>query len=202
MSNDPEVKDLEDLIGSSKQIALVNIGSFQHIVLAKALDNAGLDPHALDSNIVAMAHPDGMAALQSGNVSCHLTSSPYIFTERADSSFHELTEVNDAWGPEDSFIVGVASSTLHDDEDLYNAVCTGIERAMEFITDSAEDAAAILCEFDGNTAEEELEYLEKGVYTPQTSKLFEMATFLSDAEFIDKKIESYSDLVYSNVTGD
>lgn len=202
MTSNPSIAKLEDLVGSSEQIALVNIGSFQHIVLAKALDNAGLDPHALDSNIVAMAHPDGMAALQSGNVSCHLTSSPYIFTERADSSFHELTEVNDAWGPEDSFIVGVASSTLHDDEDLYNAVCTGIERAMEFITDSAEDAAAILCEFDGNTAEEELEYLEKGVYTPQTSKLFEMATFLSDAEFIDKKIESYSDLVYSNVTGD
>ena len=87
-------------------------------------------------------------------------------------------------------------------EAIYNAKRSGIERAMEFITDSAEDAAAILCEFDGNTAEEELEYLEKGVYTPQTSKLFEMATFLSDAEFIDKKIESYSDLVYSNVTGD
>lgn len=202
MSNDPEVKDLEDLIGSSKQIALVNIGSFQHIVLAKALDNAGLDPHALDSNIVGMAHPDGMAALQSGNVACHLTSSPYIFSERKDKAFHELTAVNEAWTAQDSFIVGVASSALHEDEQLYTAVCTGIERAMEFITDSPEDAAAILCEFDGNSAEEELEYLEQGVYTPQTSKLFEMASFMSEAEFLDKAIASYDDLVYSNVTGD
>ena len=202
MSNDPEVKDLEDLIGSSKQIALVNIGSFQHIVLAKALDNAGLDPHALDSNIVGMAHPDGMAALQSGNVACHLTSSPYIFSERKDKAFHELTAVNEAWTAQDSFIVGVASSALHEDEQLYTAVCTGIERAMEFITDSPEDAAAILCEFDGNSAEEELEYLEQGVYTPQTSKLFEMASFMSEAKFLDKAIASYDDLVYSNVTGD
>ncbi|MGN0078470.1 MAG: ABC transporter substrate-binding protein [Coriobacteriales bacterium] len=202
MSNDPKVKGLEDLIGSSKQIALVNIGSFQHMALAKALDNAGLDPHALDSNIVAMAHPDGMSALQSGNVACHLTSSPYIFSERKDKAFHELTAVNEAWTAQDSFIVGVASSALHEDEQLYTAVCTGIERAMEFITDSPEDAAAILCEFDGNTAEEELEYLEQGVYTPQTSKLFEMATFMSDAKFLDKAIASYDDLVYSNVTGD
>ena len=202
MSNDPEVKDLEDLVGSSKQIALVNIGSFQHIVLAKALDNAGLDPHALDSNIVGMAHPDGMAALQSGNVACHLTSSPYIFSERKDKAFHELTAVNEAWTAQDSFIVGVASSALHEDEQLYTAVCTGIERAMEFITDSPEDAAAILCEFDGNSAEEELEYLEQGVYTPQTSKLFEMASVMSEAKFLDKAIASYDDLVYSNVTGD
>ena len=202
MSNDPEVKELEDLVGSSKQIALVNIGSFQHIVLAKALDNAGLDPHALDSNIVGMAHPDGMAALQSGNVACHLTSSPYIFSERKDKTFHELTAVNEAWTAQDSFIVGVASSALHEDEQLYTAVCTGIERAMEFITDSPEDAAAILCEFDGNSAEEELEYLEQGVYTPQTSKLFEMASFMSEAKFLDKAIASYDDLVYSNVTGD
>ncbi|MGN0038347.1 MAG: ABC transporter substrate-binding protein [Coriobacteriales bacterium] len=202
MTSDASITKLEDLVGSKEQIALVNIGSFQHMVLAKALDNAGLDPHALDSNIVAMAHPDGMAALQSGNVSCHLTSSPYIFTERKDSAFHELTEVNEAWTREDSFIVGVASSALHDDETLYNAVCTGLERAMDYITDNAEDAAALLCEFDGNTAEEELEYLEQGVYTPQTSKLFEMATFMSETSFIDKAIASYEDLVYSNVTGD
>lgn len=202
MTSNASIKKLEDLVGSKEQIALVNIGSFQHMVLAKALDNAGLDPHALDSNIVAMAHPDGMAALQSGNVSCHLTSSPYIFTERKDSSFHELTEVNEAWTRQDSFIVGVASSALHDDETLFNAVCTGLERAMEFITDSTEDAAALLCEFDGNTAEEELEYLEQGVYTPQTSKLFEMATFMSETAFIDKSIASYDDLVYSNVSGD
>ena len=96
-TNDAAITSLKDLVGSDKQIALVNIGSIQHIILAKALADNGFDAHALDSNIVAMKHPDGMAALQSGSIPCHLTSSPYIFTEREDSSLHEIEEVAKAW---------------------------------------------------------------------------------------------------------
>ena len=37
------------------------------------------DAHALDNNLVAMSHPDGMTALMSGSVACQLTTAPYIF---------------------------------------------------------------------------------------------------------------------------
>ena len=201
-TNDDSIKSLSDLIGSDKQIALVNIGSIQHIILAKALADNGLDPHALDSNIVAMKHPDGMAALQSGSLACHLTSSPYIFVERADSSLHELTEVSKAWTKDDSFIVGVASGKLHDNEALYKALCDAIAEAQDYITNNPEEAAATLAEFDGNTAEQELEYLEQGTYTSATKNLFSMATFMADNSFIDKAPESYEALVYDNVQGD
>ena len=43
MSNDPSIKSVKDLIGTKKQIALVNIGSIQHIILAKALADHGMD---------------------------------------------------------------------------------------------------------------------------------------------------------------
>ena len=82
MTNDETIKSLEDLVGSEKQIALVNIGSIQHIILAKALSDNGLDPHSLDSNIVVMKHPDGLTALESGSIALHLTSSPYILRKR------------------------------------------------------------------------------------------------------------------------
>ncbi len=200
-TSDAGITSIKDLVGSDKQIALVNIGSIQHIILAKALADNGLDPHALDSNIVAMKHPDGMAALQSGSIPCHLTSSPYIFTERADSSLHEIEEVTKAWTKDDSFIVGVASSKLHEDAALYQALCDAIAESQEFITANPDEAAAILCEFDGNTAEVEADYLKKGTYSSKTNNLFEMAKFMSENGFIDKSIDSYETLVYDNVEG-
>lgn len=203
MSNDGNINSLEDLIGSNSQIALVNIGSIQHIILAMALENAGHDPHALDSNIVAMAHPDGMAALESGNVSCHLTSSPYIFKEYEEESLHEIKDISEAWGVEDSFIVGVASETLYNDnQELYQALCKAIKEAIDYINEDLEEAAKITCEFNGNSEEEEFEYMQKGQYTIETSGIFELASFMARTEFIDNAPNSYSSLVYDNVVGD
>ncbi len=202
MTNDANIKSFDDLIGSSNQIALVNIGSIQHILLAMALENAGYDPHALDANIVAMAHPDGMAALESGNASCHLTSNPYIFKERQEENLHEIMDVTQAWGIDDSFIVGVASETMHDnDPDLYQALCSAIEKAVNYINDNQEEAAKITCEFDGNSEQEELEYIQKSKYTIETSNLFELASFMARTEFIESAPESYEALVFDNVSG-
>ena len=202
MTSDDSINSLGDLVGSDKQIALVNIGSIQHLILAKALADNGFDAHALDTNIVAMKHPDGMAALQSGSIPLHLTSSPYIFVERADSALHELTEVNKAWTRNDSFIVGVASNELYENEALYQALCDAIAEGQEFINSNPEDAAAILCEFDSTTPEEELANLKQGVYDAKTSNLFEMAKFMADNGFINNAPASYSDLVFDNVKGD
>ena len=203
MTNDPDINSLGDIIGSSKQIALVNIGSFQHIVLAKALADNGYDPHALDSNIVAMKNPDGMTAVESGSVACHVTTNPYIFKERDNESLHELTEVNAAWTVEKTHIVGVAATTLYtDDNDLYLAVCNAIAKAADLITDDPEGAAAITYEFNGNTVEEEAELLQRTNYTTATSGLFEVAQFMSEYSFVDAQFSSYSELVFDNVQGD
>ena len=203
MTNDESIQSFDDLIGSSKQIALVNIGSFQHIILALALENAGYDPHALDANIVAMAHPDGMAALESGNVACHLTSSPYIFKEREETNLHEIKDVSDAWGVEGSFIVGVASEKIHDENpELYQALCDAIKEAIDYMNDSPEEAATLTCEFDGNSVEDELAYIEKSNYTIETKGLFELASFMARTEFIETAPGSYEDLVFDNVSGD
>lgn len=202
MTNDENIKSFDDLIGSSNQIALVNIGSIQHVMLGLALDNAGYDAHALDSNIVAMAHPDGMAALESGNVSCHLTSNPYIFKERENGGLHEIKDVTELWGVNDSFIVGVASKKIYDNNpELYKALCDAVKEAIDFINDNPEEAAKITCEFDGNSQEDELAYIQKSKYMVETNRVFELASFMARAEFIDTAPESYEDLVFDNVSG-
>ena len=203
MTNDDSIKGIADIVGSDKQIALVNIGSIQHIILAKTLDALGYDAHALDSNIVAMSHPDGMTALETGNVPCHLTSNPYIYKEREEENLHELTELSATWSKENSFIVGVASENLYDEnQELYLALCDAVEEAIAFINNNMEEAAKITCEYNGNSEEDELKYLQVGKYTTETKGIFELATFMKEADFIEEAPAAYSGLVFDNVTGD
>lgn len=203
MTNNENINSFDDLIGSTNQIALVNVGSIQHIILAKALDDAGYDPHALDSNIVAMKHPDGMSAMETGNISCQLTTSPYLYKERNEADLHEVGQVAASWNKENSFVVGVAAESLYEENpQVYEALCSAIDESVEYINANTVDAAKLTCEFDGNTQEEELEYLQEGVYSVETKGIFELAGFMARTGFIDQAPESYSELVFDNVTGD
>lgn len=203
MTNDAGITSLGDLIGSSDQIALVNIGSIQHIILGLALEANGYDAHALDSNLVAMKHPDGMTSLESGNIACHLTTNPYIYKERENDSLHELEEVKEVWSKDRSFIVGVASETLNgSNPELYTAVCSAISEAIDTINSDFEAAAKITCEYDGNSYEDELTYMQAGNYSTETNGIFELAQFMYKNAFIEKEFTSYSELVFENVKGD
>lgn len=203
MTNDETLCSLNDLINSNSQIALVNIGSIQHIILAKSLYQAGYDPHILDSNLVAMKHTDGMTALESGNVACHLTSSPYIYMEEKNKELHEIPEISEVWSEEDSFIVGVASESLYNEnQELYLALCDAITEAVDYTNNNMEEVAKITCELNGNSVDQELEYLQKGNYAVETKNLFSLAAFMAEAGFIEKAPESYTDLAFENVSGD
>lgn len=202
MTSDKSIDSLKDLVNTDKQIAIVNIGSIQHIILAKALKQSGLDAHALDSNIVSMKHPDGMVAVQSGAVDCHLTTSPYIFLEREDESLYELNGLEEVWSKENSFIVGVASKEVNGDAMLYEAVCKAFGESISMINEDVEKAATITCEYNGNSVEDEIVYMQKGTYAVDTSGIFEMAVFMAEEGFIDKMPVKYEDFVYENVKGD
>ena len=202
MSNDPSIKSVKDLIGTKKQIALVNIGSIQHIILAKALADNGLDAHALDSNLVAMKHPDGMAALESGSLPCHLTSSPYIFMEHKNSKLHEILEVKKAWTVKDSFIIGVASKRLHEDTKLYNALCKAIAEGVNYINSNPQKCAELMAKYDKNPVDVELQYIKNGNYTVKTSNLLKMAKFMAANKFIKDAPKDFRTLTYDNVEGD
>lgn len=202
MSNDASINSLEDYIGSNNQIALVNIGSIQHIILAMSLVKNGYDAHALDANIVGMKHPDGKVALESNSISGHLTSNPYIYMERENSNLHELNEIKDTWSVNDSFIVGVASEELYSNTELYSTVYDSISEAIDILNSNPEDAAQITCELDGNSLEDELQYMKAGSYSTTTSGILDLANFMYENQFISEKIDNYSDLTYDNVVGD
>lgn len=203
MTNNEEINSFDDIIGSDYQIALVNIGSIQHILLAKTLAAKGYDPHALDANLVAMKHPDGMAALLSGSVAVHLTTNPYLFQERADETLHEIESLSEVCSPEDSFLVGIASESIYEENpDLYNALVKGLSDGINYLNENLEDAAQITAQFDGNEVDAEQEYLSQGFYSAETSGIFETATFMYENGFLEADPGEYTDLVFDNVTGD
>ena len=202
MTNDVAIESYEDLVGTDHQIALVNIGSIQHIILAKSLADNGYDPHALDANLVAMKHPDGMNALMTGSLPLHLTTNPYIFRERETDGLYEIDELKEAWPRENSFIVGVAAIDLHDNQpELYAALCDGIAAGIDYVNGNIEATAALTSQFDGNTPEDELRYLQMGNYATQTQGVEAMAQFMFENGFIEADPGAYADIVFDNVKG-
>lgn len=202
MVNDETIKGFNDLIGSEHQIALVNIGSIQHIILAKTLAEAGHDPHALDSNLVAMKHPDGKTSLETGSVAAHVTTNPYVYQER-EAGLYEIEAMPEVWPKDNSFIVGVAAETLYESEpELYEALCAGIGSAVKYTAENMEEVAKITCEYDGNSEEDELKYLKLGNYSVETKGVGELAQFMYENGFVENNPGEYADLVFDNVVGD
>ncbi len=126
MTNDENIQSLSDI--TDEKIALVNIGSIQHVLLAMAAEAELGDAHALDNNIVAMSHPDGMSSLLSGSVECQLTTSPYVYKEAAEEGIHEVEGLESVWPDGNSFIVMMASTDLYEkNPELYQAVVSALE---------------------------------------------------------------------------
>lgn len=203
MCNNPSIQSLQDITPENK-IALVNIGSIQHILLAMAAEKELGDAHALDNNILAMSHPDGMTALLSGSVECQLTTSPYVFKEEAEENIHSLSSISDVWPNGNSFIVALASAKLHDkNPELYTAIVNALSDAVDYINENPNEVAAMLCEKEGVNQETMLSWLQDPAcsYSTETAGLMQMANFMASAGFIDEAPSSYSELVYDNVKG-
>ena len=203
MTNDPDIKTLKDI--GDKQIALVNIGSIQHVLLAMAADEQLGDAHALDNNIAAMAHPDGMSSLLSGSVACQLTTSPYVFKEAAEEGIHEVEALESVWPDGNSFILMMASTNLYENNpDLYAAVLSALDEAITWINENKEEAAEMLCEAEDVDAATMLEWLNDPacVYSTETKGVMDMADFMAENDFLENEgPSSLSDLAFNNVVG-
>ncbi len=199
MSNDPEIKTLADITSEDK-IALVNTGSIQHILLAMAAEKNLGDAHALDNNIQAMSHAEGMAALESGTVKLHLTSSPFIYQERENAAYNELMEINEVWPSGNSFLLAMASEKVVADEKLNAAVKAAFDQAFEYINTDKEGLADIEVEYLDLDRETVMSYLnEKDCqFFPQLRGADDMAAFMYNAGFITKEV-TMDEFKYDNV---
>ena len=189
MSNDPSIQSLKD-IKTGDTIALVNFGSIQHILLAMTAEQVLGDAHALDNNIQKMSHAEGMAALESGTVKLHLTSSPFIYQERENPNYNELVELSQVWPSGNTFLVAMASTKLTENEKLFQAICKAFEEAIAYINENREGIVAIEADYLQMEPEQVRGYLDQPdcQFSTELRGVEDMASFMYRADFIEREV--------------
>ena len=204
MCNDPDIHSLADIRKEDK-IAAVNIGSFQHILIAMAAQNELGDARALDRNIVAMSHPDGMTALLSGSVNLQITNPPYLYQEQRNSTLHEVGNIAEVWPTGNSTIVLTATEEVHDQRGaIYDGVVQSLQEAIDFINEDPKGAAEILAKAEDLNASEYKSWLEKEetIFSTECKGVMAAAKFMDENDFMDNAApESFQDLAFDNVKG-
>ncbi|WKY45661.1 ABC transporter substrate-binding protein [Eubacteriaceae bacterium ES2] len=198
-----QIQSLNDF-SESDRIAVPQPGSVQHILLAMACDREFSDPTKLDNNLVTLSHPDGMSALLSGgDITAHFTATPYLQKELAETGFHEIISGQEAFGGQFSFIVGVTTNKLHDENpDLYHAFVKSVREAIDFINNNPEEAAVILADVYELSEEEVLSYLtaENTDYSQTVKGIQTFSDFMVKTGYLKTGISSPEALTWENVT--
>lgn len=206
LTNSDRINSLSD-ITAEDQIALPNINSIQHILLAMAAKAELGDAHALDGNLTALSNPDGYTAIISGAVACHVALSPYNFMERVsgDAPIHEISVGEDVWPVGDTIIAAVVGENLKSGRPgVYDALMSAVEEAMEYIAEDPENTASILAKGYDASPEEILQWItdERSIYSMELHGVMDMANFMVEEGFLAEGPNSFGDLVYENVKGD
>jgi NitT/TauT family transport system substrate-binding protein len=197
---DEQIQDLGDFGDGS--IAMPAPDSIQAVVLRKGAEEQLGDAKALDDNIVSLAHPDGLQALLSGQISGHLTSPPFQFQEQ-DEGARPVLKSFDLFGPHTFNSVFVRQGYHDDNPEAMEALYSNIQEATELIESEPERAAEILSEESGGeTSVEEFRRFmtEEGVaYTTQPNGFIEFAEFMQQIGLIDEVPASQEELVFDNL---
>lgn len=197
-----DIQSLKDLKPGDK-IAYPAPGSIQHILLSMAAEKELGDPKALDQMGVAMAHPDGAAALLSKkDIAAHFTAPPYNFQELEDTSIHQVVDGFDAFGTQFSFLVAVTTQDFHDKHPAaYAAFVSGLEDAIVYINQNPKDAAKILAPTFKLDEAKTLKYMTwPGMnFTSTVYGLMGFPPFMQKAGYIKKVPASVYDIAWYNV---
>lgn len=202
LTNQDDINSLKD-IKKDDMIAITNINSHPHILLAMAAKAELGDAHALDGNLTVLANADGYSSIISGAVQCHMVISPYNFME-VDQGMKEIEISEDVWPNGDTFIVGVASEKFKEEKpELYDALCKALEEAMDFIESNPEETAEILAKDYDASAEEILTWMndEASGYTTKLQGIMNLANFMVEEGFLEEGPSDISEIVYDNVEG-
>lgn len=197
-----DIKSLADFSGKDK-IALPSPGSVQHLLLGMAAKRELGNAKALDSLLVAMAHPDGMAALLAKrDITAHFTTPPYAFELLSRPGFHAVLTDQQAFGGRFSFNVGVVTKQFHDSRPrAYRQLVAAITEAMNWLETHKKEAAPLLAPEFNLSADKTYGYLTwPGVhYTVEVRGLMKFARFMHENGFIRRLPASLDDLVWENV---
>jgi len=185
---DPNIKSLKDL-KPGDQIALPAPDSIQAFALRKGAQELLGNPHALDTNMVAMPHPLGLQALLSHQAVGHLTSPPFEF-EEIDRGAHTIFNTHDVMGDTCFTAVTMPTAFASQYPDFTAKLLGYVQQADKMIKSSPAEAAKYIAEAETKpelAAQYKAWLAHPGIaYTVTPSGFLKYATFMKQIGSIDK----------------
>lgn len=202
----PEIRSLRD-IKPTDRIAMPAIGSIQHVALQMQAEKELGDARKLNSQIVAMSHPDATAAILSKReITCHLTSPPFQYEQLRDAGIHKVFDSYQAAGGPHTFnLVWASEKWARANPRLLAAVVDALREATGFINDRPAEAARLYAtsEKSKSTPEQILEIMKQdGIrYAMAPTGLVKFATFMQKIGMIKKVPGSWKEYAYEHLHG-
>lgn len=197
-----DIKTIKD-IASEHRIALPQPGSVQHILLSMASEKTFNNPQKFDNILVTMSHPDGMNALLSGGeIHGHFTSTPYLEQEVQEDGLHQILSGKEAFGQDFSFIVGVTTKKLRDENsEIYDGLSKAVAEGIAFINDNPEEAARILTSYYDLEEDKIIEYIssQDTEYSTTVKGTKRFGEFMKVTGYLSKTYDSYQQIMWDNV---
>jgi NitT/TauT family transport system substrate-binding protein len=204
VTKDPQIKSLKDFKPNQK-IAVPAPDSIQAVTLRKGAQKELGDARALDANLVAMSQPDGLQALERGQVSAQLPAPPIQF-QVVEHGGKAILRSSELFGGLPSGGSLVVMDSFYTQYPAFNqALYTAIENASKLMAEKPDDAAKLLAQdSEGKTtpAEAKQWITHKGVrFTTEPSGYLAYASFMQEAKMISKTPQSMEELVLPPLKG-
>lgn len=205
-SRNPAFKTFKD-ISAKDRIALPSVGlsSMQAITLKMAtadwlgMDNVG----KFDTQTVSMKHPDGVAAMLSGQleINAHFTTPPYSYIELKDPNIHKVMSSYDVLGGQATLIVISSTGKFYNDNPkVMKALVTALGQATEMANTDRKKALEDYIQVTKEKLSPEVveAFLsDKEVYFDVTPRgVFKTAVFMNKIGAIKRKPDSWQDLFF------
>ena len=199
-----DIKTLKD-VKPGDRIAMPALGSMQHVVLQMQAEKDLGDPKKLNQQIVAMAHPDGTAAILSKReITCHLSSPPFQYEQLRDPGIHKVFDSYQATGGPHTFnLVWASDKWAKANPRLVRAFVEALKEATEFVNANPAEAARlyVASEKAKSTPEQILDIMKQdGIrYTMAPSGLMRFAAYMQKIGMIRAVPASWRDYAFEHL---
>jgi NitT/TauT family transport system substrate-binding protein len=211
-ANDPKLNSLRDFTDQDR-IALSGVGfSMQSTLLQMAAGQAFGEGQEkkLDPLTVSMPHPEGLAALLSGNahlIAAHFTTSPFQNIELRDPRVHRILTSTDILGGYAPAVLVFTTQSVYDaNPRLLQAFAAAADEANAWIVQNPKDAAELYLRKEPQklSADEVRDLLVNGdiKFSTVPENSLKIARFMAKLGRLHEEPASWKDFFFPIVSGD
>lgn len=200
LTMDDSIQSLAD-IGPEDKIAVTTPGATQDLTLRKLADEQFGEPNRFEDQLLALPHPDAVAALETGAIAVHGSNTPFQNSQIAAGA-RSLGDLYDAFG-ESTLIVAYAGQPFHDERpEQYAAFRAALAEALRILQEEPERAAeALASEQEGADVDDLLEQITDPelTWTETPTGTFAIAEFMAEIGLLSEPLDDWRDVVWPDV---